>query len=199
MLPELGQIRSYAVDAAHQHHISYGSSARCPYGGSTRSSDESAPNHHSSSPSSRPTPRHSRRKPEKNGERPDTLSVDRSNATPVDAVGVTIAFSMEKELAMKLWLDDTRDAPRGWVHVFWPDEAISWLKCGGVTHISLDHDLGDDTRGTGYDVLLWIEQESALHGFQPPSITIHSANVSARDKMRMAVVKIMELHHNRKT
>ena len=58
---------------------------------------------------------------------------------------------------MKLYLDDERKTPVGWVRVFWPDEAIAWLKTEMVTEISLDHDLGDDDRGTGYDVILWIE------------------------------------------
>lgn len=30
----------------------------------------------------------------------------------------------------------------------------SWLKTEMVTEISLDHDLEDDDRGTGYDVIL---------------------------------------------
>ncbi|WP_370510706.1 cyclic-phosphate processing receiver domain-containing protein [Aeromonas veronii] len=32
------------------------------------------------------------------------------------------------------------------MRVFWPDEAIAWLKTEMVTEISLDHDLGDDDR-----------------------------------------------------
>ena len=55
---------------------------------------------------------------------------------------------------MKLYLDDERKHRQGCVRVFWPDEAIAWLKTGAVTEISLDHDLGDDNRGTGYDVIL---------------------------------------------
>jgi len=48
---------------------------------------------------------------------------------------------------MKIYLDDIRKAPLGWVHVYWPDEAIALLKTGDVTEISLDHDLGDDNKG----------------------------------------------------
>ena len=44
---------------------------------------------------------------------------------------------------MKLYLDDERKTPVGWVRVFWPEEAIAWLKTEMVTEISLDHDLGD--------------------------------------------------------
>ncbi|MFM5128625.1 cyclic-phosphate processing receiver domain-containing protein [Aeromonas veronii] len=60
---------------------------------------------------------------------------------------------------MKLYLDDERKTPVGWIRVFWPDEAIAWLKTEMVTEISLDHDLGDDDRGTGYDVILWIKMK----------------------------------------
>jgi len=91
---------------------------------------------------------------------------------------------------MKVWLDDLRPAPDGWEHVLWPQDAIELLKHGGVTHLSLDHDLGDDERGTGYDVLLWIEQATMLDGFNPPDITVHSANVSARQKILAAIAKI---------
>ncbi|MDE1348062.1 cyclic-phosphate processing receiver domain-containing protein [Vibrio aestuarianus] len=52
--------------------------------------------------------------------------------------------------------------------VYWPEEAIALLKQGTVTEISLDHDLGDDEHGTGYDVVLWIEEAVATRGFQPP-------------------------------
>lgn len=58
---------------------------------------------------------------------------------------------------MKVFLDDERPAPVGWVRVCWHDEVIGLLKAGTVTELSLDHDLGDDTRGTGYSVLEWIE------------------------------------------
>ncbi len=38
---------------------------------------------------------------------------------------------------MKLYLDDERKTPVGWVRVFWPEEAIAWLKTEMVTEISL--------------------------------------------------------------
>ena len=50
-------------------------------------------------------------------------------------------------------MDDKRDTPEGWVRVYWPHEAIELLKTGTVEEISLDHDLGDDDKGTGYDVV----------------------------------------------
>jgi len=88
---------------------------------------------------------------------------------------------------MKVYLDDVREAPDGWTRVRWPDEAIELLKTNEVTHISLDHDLGDDARGTGNDVLLWIEQAVLLENFIPPSIAVHSSNTSARLKMQLGI------------
>ena len=96
---------------------------------------------------------------------------------------------------MRVYLDDERATPAGWVRVFWPDEAIALLEAGGVTELSLDHDLGDDARGTGYDVVLWIEEAVATRGFRPPRIAVHSANSSARMKMEAGIAAIEKLAH----
>ena len=66
----------------------------------------------------------------------------------------------------------------------WPDEAIALLQTGTVTHLSLDHDLGDDDRGTGYDVVLWLEEAVMTQGFAAPAhLAVHSANSSTQLKM----------------
>jgi hypothetical protein len=98
-----------------------------------------------------------------------------------------------RKIHMKVFLDDVRPTPKGWIRVYWPDEAIRLLESGIVEEISLDHDLGDDARGTGYDVILWIEEAVALRGFKPPRIMVHSANSSAVDKMRAGVHAIERL------
>ncbi|MDR5781287.1 hypothetical protein QCE63_17950 [Caballeronia sp. LZ065] len=94
---------------------------------------------------------------------------------------------------MKVFLDDERATPDGWTRVYWPNEAIRLLESGAVDDISLDHDLGDGARGTGYDVVLWIEEAVALRGFTPPRIEVHSANPSARDKMLAGIRAIEHL------
>lgn len=91
---------------------------------------------------------------------------------------------------MKVFLDDERVTPEGWTRVYWPQEAIFLLEMGDVEEISLDHDLGDDKRGTGYDVLEWIEAEVVLNGFRPPKIKVHSANPPARIRMLAAIETI---------
>jgi acyl CoA:acetate/3-ketoacid CoA transferase alpha subunit len=90
-------------------------------------------------------------------------------------------------------LDDERVAIEGWIQVRWPEEVIALLQEGGVTHLSLDHDLGDDQHGTGYDVLLWIEEVVVLQKFVPPEINIHKANPAARQRMLAAVDSIQKI------
>ena len=94
---------------------------------------------------------------------------------------------------MRVFLDDERTAPEGWVQVRWPEDVFALLQGGQVEELSLDHDLGDDEHGTGYDVVLWIEEAVALRGFKPPKITVHSANSSAREKMVAGIRSIERL------
>lgn len=98
---------------------------------------------------------------------------------------------------MKVWLDDRRPAPEEWVHVRTPEEAIELLRAGGVEELSLDHDLGLDVGGrerTGYDVLLWLEQEVAAGRARPPAaMAVHSGNVGAVRRMEQAIESIRRL------
>lgn len=98
---------------------------------------------------------------------------------------------------MKIYLDDERPTPDGCHTCRWPEEVIELLKAGGVTHLSLDHDLGDDTHGTGYDLVVWIEEQVATTGFEPPEIVVHSANVSARAKMEAGIRSITTILQQR--
>lgn len=99
---------------------------------------------------------------------------------------------------MKIYLDDVRSTPEGWVRCYWPEEVIALLQAnlGAVTHLSLDHDLGDldNDQRNGYAVLLWLEEQVAVNGFTPPEvITVHSDNSSARIKMESAIKAIHRL------
>ena len=93
---------------------------------------------------------------------------------------------------VKIYLDDKRKTPIGWVGVKTPKQAIDMLKKHDVDEISLDHDLGDDKKiGTGNDVLLWIEKQVFTNDkFKCPKIKIHTANPSARKKMELGLRSI---------
>jgi hypothetical protein len=95
---------------------------------------------------------------------------------------------------VKVWLDDRREAPEGWVHVRTPEDAIDLLRGGGVDELSLDHDLGLDVGArerTGYDVLVWLEAEVAAGRARPSAVMrVHSGNVGAVRRMEQAVESI---------
>lgn len=95
---------------------------------------------------------------------------------------------------MKIYLDDERKTPNGWVRAYWADEVIKLIKNNDVTAISLDHDLGDDSRSTGYDVLVWLEEELMSGRWDKskkfPMIDIHSMNPVAVVKMRNLARKL---------
>jgi len=64
--------------------------------------------------------------------------------------------------------------------------------------MSLDHDLGlsdGEREMTGYDVLVWIEQQVVLEDFTPPIIHVHSSNPAARQRMIAAIAAIERLHN----
>lgn len=100
---------------------------------------------------------------------------------------------------MKIYLDDERPAPEGWLLVKTAAKMIDLLEKEKVNieEISLDHDLGESVNGTGYDVLLWIEEQVAINGYKTPQINIHTANSSARIKMEHAVKKIMFISNSK--
>ncbi len=98
---------------------------------------------------------------------------------------------------MKLYLDDVRPAPAGWKLVRWPQEMIELLMTGAVTDVSLDHVLGDDKRGTGYDVITWLEKAVVDYGLVPPNIKVHSANVPAKKRMERGIKSVNHLYQFR--
>lgn len=89
---------------------------------------------------------------------------------------------------MKIWLDDIRPMPSNYTR--WcktADDAMLFIATGKVTDISLDHDLGPDEAGTGYDVAKYIEKMAHKGAIPPIKWSIHSANPVGRKNMTMAL------------
>ena len=86
---------------------------------------------------------------------------------------------------VKIWLDDIRPAPHGWLRTYTVDETkqalLKWR--GQVAQLSLDNDLGPKLP-EGRTVVLWLA-EKAADGFDcwPDKITVHSANPVAKEYM----------------
>lgn len=115
-------------------------------------------------------------------------------------------------MTTKLWLDDTRPAPEGWVWAKTVEEAIEVMVNNVVSHASLDHDLGvmnvdawmkardsgyasamlifldeDPLTSTGRDFCLWMVERNI---WPSKSIVVHSANILAAKDM----VRIIRFH-----
>ena len=95
--------------------------------------------------------------------------------------------------SIRLWLDDERPAPDGWLHVRTAPEALSIIRGGNVTEASLDHDLGDEPY-TGYWLLTRIEDDVARGvGYALPLFSIHTANPVGYRKMYAARKSILTM------
>jgi hypothetical protein len=90
------------------------------------------------------------------------------------------------------WVDDS------WIIVRNYDEAMELLNEGLVDELSLDHDLGLQSR-TGYAIAAKIE-EWAAGGYWfhvPEKITIHSANIVGRKNIQAAIDSIEGMRYVR--
>lgn len=104
---------------------------------------------------------------------------------------------------MKLFVDDLRPCPDGWVLAKTATEAISVLITGEVRELSLDHDLGEPESevGSGYQVVCWLEERAHAGDWRhvPRVIAIHSANPVGHQRMQAAIDNIERLRAARKT
>lgn len=105
---------------------------------------------------------------------------------------------------MKLWLDDIRPVPEGFVWAKDYAEAIKYLMTGEVTYASLDHDLADahyleanfgwmpsevkelTDEKTGYDVILWMEENDV---WPKNGVDCHSMNPVGRTRIEAVIAK----------
>lgn len=89
---------------------------------------------------------------------------------------------------IRVWMDDVRSMPATFdEHIRTAPEAIALLESGCVKSISLDHDLGDEKNGTGYDVAVAIERGAHDGTIPPLKVCIHSANPVGRKNMTAAI------------
>lgn len=101
---------------------------------------------------------------------------------------------------MRVFLDDLRSTPKGWVRVYTSYELIKLFKeeARNITHMSLDHDLGMDTP-TGYDFMRWLEGEVFANRVNRiPKIQFHTANPIGRKNMEQTLQNISNILGKRK-
>lgn len=76
---------------------------------------------------------------------------------------------------MKLWVDDERPAPEGWVAVKSSAAAVEKLETENVVEMSLDYSLGN--WDSGDEVLYWLRDNKDRI---PETIYAHSSSASGR-------------------
>lgn len=86
---------------------------------------------------------------------------------------------------MKLWIDDIRVAPAGWLWAKTSSEAIKILLSQPITEISFDHDLGGED--TAYRVATMIEEKAHEGKIDKMIWHVHSANPVGERNIRMAM------------
>lgn len=88
---------------------------------------------------------------------------------------------------MRVYLDDERPIPDDYdVLVQNAQHAITILKTGAVTAISLDHDLGLD-QGNGMQVAEFIEYAAAFGAIKRLKWVVHTGNAAAAPGMKAAL------------
>lgn len=98
---------------------------------------------------------------------------------------------------MKVFLDDVRDTPEGWVRTYTVQETIDLLKTKKVTHLSLDNDLGiPGSENEGFQVIRYLEDlcdprnDEADLSFPIPECKVHSSNSDRIKDMTMGIAKL---------
>lgn len=91
--------------------------------------------------------------------------------------------------SMHIYLDDLRPMPAQFhANPKTAPEAIGYLRTGHIEYFSFDHDLGDDSAGSGYDVARFIEEQAFLGQLPPLKWHVHSANPVGAERIRQAMV-----------
>lgn len=91
-------------------------------------------------------------------------------------------------MMLKIFLDDCRTTPRGYVRTYTVEETIALIveNNGSILILSLDNDLGEGLK-EGKEVMKWIEEKAFLNEIKPiPILLIHSQNNVAVSEMIIA-------------
>lgn len=99
---------------------------------------------------------------------------------------------------MRIWLDDTRSMPNDYdVHCRTVEEVIDIIKAGGVTAISIDHDLGPGYT-QGAELAEWIADHA--HEIQPiEELETPTLSYDGRQKIHAAIRRAISIWYTAAT
>jgi hypothetical protein len=82
----------------------------------------------------------------------------------------------------RLYLDDLRPTPEGFVRVYNYEEFVDYLERKGLPDfISFDHDLGEDL--SGYDCAKYLVEYCLTHQLPLPNYKVHSQNPVGKENI----------------
>ena len=86
---------------------------------------------------------------------------------------------------MKLWVDDLREAPEGYVHIKSVNEAKEFImQHSDIEMLDLDHDLGDFAKdgGDAIELLKWLIETGRTY-----PVKLHTMNPVGRQNMQALI------------
>jgi hypothetical protein len=90
---------------------------------------------------------------------------------------------------VKLFIDDVRECPAGWTLARTHDAALEALASRTVSHVSFDHDLGEER--DGHDIATWLEETIYYdESFPVPVMSVHSDNGPGIAELRRCIEAI---------
>jgi len=97
---------------------------------------------------------------------------------------------------VKLYIDDTKPIPPGWVGVRSIGDAAFFMRNQTFSAISFDNDMGEEKEGA--DLANWLEQKLASGEFSKERFkncvfTVHSSNPAACVRIEQALASIKKL------
>lgn len=97
-------------------------------------------------------------------------------------------------MSVRLYVDDLRKAPEGWVHAKTVSAAIKILATQECSEVSLDHDISHRINmdsiarpfpcGETFEPVAWFLREQALRNGKGPIVSLHTANPIGAKKMQ---------------
>ena len=95
--------------------------------------------------------------------------------------------------SIRIWLDDERPSPKGWIHFDNVPDLIKFYEKNykNIIEMSLDHDLGEGKQ-EGYKFLVWLEKKVLWDKLYKsiPDIHVHSANPVGKKRMEQTIQSI---------
>ncbi len=110
-----------------------------------------------------------------------------------EILGLTCFKTTNQSNMIKLYLDDLRPTPNGYLRVYSYKEFVKYILNNGIPDfISFDHDLGIEE--TGYDCAKFLVEYCLDHNLSIPNFTIHSQNPVGKENIEKLLHNFRKLN-----